>query len=76
MVTTCKYTAMDLNETLHAGLGTNDEMCVSFMRFYPSLPDEDILRACFHLRMEQNLTESCGMEGLRELSAPGVGMTL
>jgi Copper type II ascorbate-dependent monooxygenase, C-terminal domain len=47
MVTTCKYTTTDLNSTLAAGLSTNDEMCVSFMSYYPSLPDESFLRACF-----------------------------
>lgn len=48
LVTTCEFNTMDLfNETLTAGLGTNDEMCVSIMSFYPRLEQDGLLRACF-----------------------------
>ncbi|XP_064648503.1 DBH-like monooxygenase protein 1 [Lineus longissimus] len=49
----CTYGTMDQNEAIFGGLGTRDEMCISFLYYYPRIS----LSNCLSKLTDQNLEE-------------------
>ena len=48
LLTTCTFDTTNLNNTITSGLGTDDEMCLGIMSYYPKNVDSGgLLEACF-----------------------------
>ncbi|XP_077707417.1 dopamine beta-hydroxylase [Canis aureus] len=67
LITSCTYNTEDKNEATVGGLGTQEEMCVNYIHYYPQTQlelckshiDPCFLQKYFHLVNRSNLGEYC-----------------